>query len=307
MTNWLKIGYFTNAREDAAYWLDRSWISDSPGRVSPWWDHHPRPAVGDVYPPRGPQYEVGDHLVIYLTGSQRCVAIMRVSDEPEWNPGWVDDHAIAGEGDRWGVITEVDGLWALDRHEAPTLAQISSKRGAVQRNSGRLVLTNDEFMRARKLIARDRRAKRQRKVTRMPIEEGAVDEYQTTSSTQTRTARRREHRLMRDYQRFMERRGDVVSRWRAPVGSGCVIICDAFNETREQLIEAKSDASRADIRVAIGQLADYGRFKRNARRAVLLNERPSPDLRRLLQSQEIASIWRDDTGFVDDADGDFTL
>jgi hypothetical protein len=167
-------------------------------------------------------------------------------------------------------------------------------------------LTDDEFARARKLIGGRRRAAQTPQTTRMPIEEGSIDEYQTTSSTRTRVATRREHRLVSDYCKYMEGQGDTVTRWRAKVGEGVTVVCDAFNETREQLIEAKSEASRADIRMAIGQLADYGRHKPRARRAVLLGERPGSDLRDLLRSQGVASIWPNGVSFDDDSDGEFT-
>jgi hypothetical protein len=87
MASWLKRGYFTAAPEaDPNYWLERTWVSDSPGRASPRWRQRPRPRTGKVYPPFGPRYRVGDRLVVYITGRGVCPAILEVVGEPTWNP-----------------------------------------------------------------------------------------------------------------------------------------------------------------------------------------------------------------------------
>ncbi len=82
---------------------------------------------------------------------------------------------------------------------------------------------------------------------------------------------------------------------------------DLFNDTRNQLVEAKSGISRNDVRMGIGQLVDYARFvDKRARRAVLLDARPDPDLLKLLDTQGIAAVWRLGDGFADNANGAFT-
>jgi hypothetical protein len=79
-----------------------------------------------------------------------------------------------------------------------------------------------------------------------------------------------------------------------------------YNETREHLIEAKAGATRGDVRMAIGQLADYGRFVPAAkRRAVLLAEKPAADLLALIESCGLGAIWRHEDSFEDNADGEF--
>jgi hypothetical protein len=58
--------------------------------------------------------------------------------------------------------------------------------------------------------------------------------------------------------------------------------------------------------MAIGQLADYGRFvPKGADRAVLLDAKPQADLLVLLDSQGVATIWRNGESFVDNARGRF--
>jgi len=60
--------------------------------------------------------------------------------------------------------------------------------------------------------------------------------------------------------------------------------------------------------MAIGQLADYGRFfKPTPNLAVLLPMRPNKDLENLLLEQHIHVVWRaEKTGFGGNASGIFT-
>jgi hypothetical protein len=63
------------------------------------------------------------------------------------------------------------------------------------------------------------------------------------------------------------------------------MFCDVYEEKRNNLVEAKGSCSRESVRMAIGQLADYGRFETSRpARAVLLPERPRQDLEELLRS-----------------------
>jgi hypothetical protein len=50
--------------------------------------------------------------------------------------------------------------------------------------------------------------------------------------------------------------------------------------------------------MAIGQLADYGRFVDHAIRAILLPSMPREDLLALAKTQGCAVIWPVDNGFV---------
>jgi hypothetical protein len=142
----------------------------------------------------------------------------------------------------------------------------------------------------------------------VPVEAGEVEGYEVRSSTAVRQARRRERELVRAYEKYLQARGDVVSRNKISVPGGTGnMFSDVFNETRGHLIEAKAGATRNDIRMAIGQLADYARFiPKIQRRAVLLGSKPEADLLSLLDSQGIAVIWRIGDAFEDDAEGAFT-
>jgi len=139
------------------------------------------------------------------------------------------------------------------------------------------------------------------------VQDGHVEGYEMTSPARKRKAVRRESALVRDYCRYMEEMGDELGCHEIPVEDGKSWMCsDIFNDTRQQLIEAKASVKRTDVRMAIGQLADYGRATPSARRAVLFPKKPDDDLLVLLSSQDIAAIWKNGKGFVDTANGDFT-
>jgi hypothetical protein len=141
----------------------------------------------------------------------------------------------------------------------------------------------------------------------VPIEAVVAEGYEVITAAAVRTALRGEQRLVREYVAYMEGQGDDVDRHEIPIADqGAWLVVDIFNKTREQLIEAKAHATRNDVRMAIGQLADYGRATPGAQRAVLLPEKPDDDLLALLASQDIAAIWKDGSGFDDTANGDFT-
>jgi EVE domain len=98
------------------------------------------------------------------------------------------------------------------------------------------------------------------------------------------------------------REAQLVKRYEASVGrqllarsvrlpSGELLVCDIFDVTRDQLIEAKASASRQDVRMAIGQLFDYRRhLGKGSSLALLLPERPSDDVLDLLRALRIATI-----------------
>jgi hypothetical protein len=310
MTSWLKLGYFNAQREEDGYWQSVSWVSDSPGRASSRWaGRRRRPRRGAEYPTWGPQYAVGDFLVMYLTGVGICPAILEVTKAPRWDPDEVDD-AWAGEGDRWGVVTEVKCRWDLPNDDAPSLEDIGVFGSSVSRK-GHIHLEDWQFEEALRLIggAGSQRRSPVREglgnPTLVPVEERHQEGFDVTTRAEVTRAERREARLVEDYVAHIRRSGDAVSRCRMPIPGGHAIYCDVFNETRQQLIEAKTLASRGAIRMAIGQLADYSRFLPQAVTAVLLEARPAPDLMDLLEAQEIVAIWRSGVGFHDTAGGRF--
>jgi hypothetical protein len=76
-----------------------------------------------------------------------------------------------------------------------------------------------------------------------------------------------------------------------PAGESRPLYSDLRNGTARELIEAKGSVTRDDLRQAVGQLLDYGRFIETGSRAVLVPSRPRPDLIGYLQSVGIAVIY----------------
>ena len=90
-------------------------------------------------------------------------------------------------------------------------------------------------------------------------------------------------------------------------GEACPIVCDVYDETRNNLVEAKGSGTRGELRMAIGQLIDYGRFADGPpAKAVLVPSRPRADLEALLRAADVAAVWPTrNGGFQDNADGRF--
>jgi hypothetical protein len=318
MTWWLKRIYWTDEREDADLWWNTGVITDPPGRKSKSLRGGEQPTVGQVRPPYAPSYAVDDYLVVCFASSrgcpldlvQRCPAILQVTGEPHWDPDLVDEGGFRPkEGDRWGVVTDVSCIHAVDPRGAPRIRRIGLKR-LNQAPQSRLSGTLGEE--ARRLLEqieqRSTNASKLSRVKVIPVEGGTIEGYDVETKDEVRRARRQEKLLVARYVKYMENQGDTIVRHKIEVrdtrGS---LFSDIFNETRRQLVEAKVQTTRSNVRMAIGQLADYTRFiQPPPRRAVLLDTRPPSDLNDLLHRQEIAAIWPDGQRFTDDAGGEFT-
>lgn len=312
MAYWLKVGYFTAAQEGKPdYWLGRTWVSDGPGRESPRWHKQQRPDIGAVLPPFGPKYGVGDRLVVYVTGRGVCPAILEVKRQPRWDPAWVDQKGGPGEGDQWGVVSQVEGLWSVGIDVAPKLELIGVEGSSVQRK-GHVRLEEWQYRQAEQLLAGDRAPDPPAlgggsTNVSVPIEQLHLEGYEIAPQPLMKKATRREAILVAEFQVHLEAQGDHVSRNQLHPPEAASIYTDLFNHTRGQLIEAKASGSRHEVRMAIGQLADYRRFIEGVEgSAVLLGAKPHPDLLKLLASQGIAAIWRIGQDFHDNANGAFT-
>ncbi|MCI3225948.1 hypothetical protein [Streptomyces sp. NP-1717] len=76
---------------------------------------------------------------------------------------------------------------------------------------------------------------------------------------------------------------------------------DLYDVNDHALYEAKGLTTRANVRMAIGQLADYRRHVPNShtlRVGVLLPSEPTPDVKKLLAEQKIALVYQTDDGFA---------
>jgi hypothetical protein len=133
----------------------------------------------------------------------------------------------------------------------------------------------------------------------VPIERHGTDAYSVTPSDAQRTARRTEAELVANYSRFLTRQGHRTSRNRiVPAGEAAQLYTDLFDHTDNVLVEAKGNATRSAVRMAVGQLLDYRRhITPRPRLAALFPVEPRSDLRDFCTSVNIATIWNDGTSF----------
>jgi hypothetical protein len=130
-------------------------------------------------------------------------------------------------------------------------------------------------------------------------------DYIVRSKKLMRHARKNEERLLIAYRNWLDRQGRKLRT--ARYGK---LQCDAFEERRRNLIEAKSSASREHIRMAVGQLLDYAFQIRkkfpDVNMAVLLPRMPDWRAVDWLPKLKIAVIWRENGAFLDSAKGKFS-
>jgi 5-methylcytosine-specific restriction protein A len=129
------------------------------------------------------------------------------------------------------------------------------------------------------------------------------------------TAERREQMLVWDYVRWMRARGSDVDRLQFPMPGAGSLRCDAYDFTRQNLLEAKGTSDRANIRMAVGELLDYYALcdPPKPRMAILLPSQPDALTTEyvtcvssiLARSASIGLVWKDGERFVDNAYGAF--
>jgi hypothetical protein len=130
-------------------------------------------------------------------------------------------------------------------------------------------------------------------------------DYKVQMRAQVLKAKKVEVGLLEDYRRWLgqQERAFSTIKYRA-------LQCDAYEKDRQNLIEAKSSASREHIRMAVGQILDYAFQGRKSfgepNKAILLPSEPSADIVDWLESLKIKVIWREKKAFLDNANGQFT-
>jgi len=99
----------------------------------------------------------------------------------------------------------------------------------------------------------------------------------------------KEAQLVSRFQTFLESHGHTVERYRIRTPAG-VLYTDLADTSNAVLYEAKADADRMSVRLALGQVLDYGRYVQGTKLAVLLPGRPSADLIELLKNHLIGCV-----------------
>lgn len=139
----------------------------------------------------------------------------------------------------------------------------------------------------------------QTEVEYVPVEEQWTEKAFVAPSRETYEAERREQALVLAYRDQLVREGHQVQRLKlVPNGEAKPLFSDLFDQTTQTVIEAKGTVERGAIRMAIGQLMDYGRFVHpSPRLAVLVPSLPRADLLDLLARVGVDVIWREGEGF----------
>jgi hypothetical protein len=134
----------------------------------------------------------------------------------------------------------------------------------------------------------------------VPVEEQWTEKAFVAPSRKEYEAERREQTLVLAFRDYLLRAGHDVSRLKiVPPGEAKPLFSDLIDRTTNTLFEAKGTVERGAIRMAIGQLLDYGRFvKPSPRLAVLLPSRPREDLCELLTHAGVELVWREGKTFM---------
>lgn len=129
-------------------------------------------------------------------------------------------------------------------------------------------------------------------------------EFEVRTRAMVKLAKKSEAELVKDYKMWLEnqRRELCTARYRGQR-------CDAYEEKRRNLIEAKCSAKREYIRMAVGQLLDYAYLGRadlgKPNMAILLPKKPDSNLAAWLSELNISLVWREKGAFFDNAKGQF--
>lgn len=133
----------------------------------------------------------------------------------------------------------------------------------------------------------------------VPVEENNTERAFVTPDREPYELERRESALVQSYREYLEGEGYQVGRLLiVPPGESRPLYSDLWNETREDLIEAKSTVTRDQMRQAVGQLLDYGRFVPGASRTILVPSRPRQDLLDYVKSAGVGVAFPDRGGWA---------
>ena len=133
----------------------------------------------------------------------------------------------------------------------------------------------------------------------LPLERNESETTFVNPNQEPYEADRREARLVKAFADYLTSNGHQSGRQRIlPPGESRPLFTDLHAKGLGLLIEAKGSVTRENIRMAIGQLADYSRFVDHTIRAILLPSEPREDLLALAKTQDCAVIWPEGKGFI---------
>lgn len=288
--------------------MARAWIlqaNPTTWDVWKWWEEHAEEDLDRWTIARHfHDVSVGDHFALWISGKRAGIyATGKVTSQP-YGP-------VEADGDYW-LAPPQHTVWAVDLKtnryffDRPLLKEnlrqdARFQEALILRMPGAanpIPLTPEEWsVIAGVATARGMKTRpdgSQPVLSALPLAEAPED---ITVPTQAQDQNRsfREARLVKRYERSIGR--PLVSKTiRLP--SGERLVCDAYDDENAHLIEAKSSASRTDVRMAIGQLLDYRRYLPGTRQiSILVPEEPSSDLADLAYSLGIGIIVTDQNGF----------
>jgi hypothetical protein len=128
----------------------------------------------------------------------------------------------------------------------------------------------------------------------VPVEEQHTERSFVSPDREPYELERKEASLVHRYRQYLQQQGHEVDRLRlVPPGESRPLYSDLWDETSRELVEAKATVTRDSLRMAVGQLLDYGRFAQASSLAVLLPSRPRDDLLAYLHNVGITVIYPD--------------
>ncbi|WP_436777833.1 restriction endonuclease [Yinghuangia sp. YIM S09857] len=145
---------------------------------------------------------------------------------------------------------------------------------------------------------------RPNQVSELPLERNETEKTFVNPNAEPYEAERKEAALVRSFADHLHANGADTCRHRIlPPGETRPLFTDVSSKHLGLLIEAKGSVTRENVRMAIGQLADYGRFIEHTTKAILLPSKPRTDLLDLAQAEGCAVIWPEGNGFASTHDG----
>ncbi|WP_404958182.1 restriction endonuclease [Streptomyces sp. 147326] len=135
-------------------------------------------------------------------------------------------------------------------------------------------------------------------VDELPIERNETEKTFVNPNREAYEAERKEGQLVTAFAGYLTEKGHETCRHRMlPPGETRPLYTDVYCKQIGLLVEAKGSVTRENVRMAIGQLADYSRFVDHTTRAILLPSKPREDLLDLAHSQGCVVLWPEGKGY----------